>query len=65
MTSIHGARSATGRSRRPLGWLPWLALAILVLLIALVVVVVRNVQDDDGDLPVSDPAPALAVASAA
>jgi hypothetical protein len=43
-----GARSATGRKRKPLGWLPWLLLVILAIVIALVVlIVVRNRNDND------------------
>ena len=38
--STTGARSATGRTRKPLGWLPWVLLLILALVIALVVLVV-------------------------
>ena len=49
--STTGARSATGRTRKPLGWLPWVAPAILALVIALVVLVVVNANDDDDDGP--------------
>ena len=46
--SSTGARSATGRKRKPLGWLPWVLLLILALVIALVVLItVRNNDDDD------------------
>jgi hypothetical protein len=45
--STTGARSATGRTRKPLGWLPWVLLLILALVIALVVLVVVGNDDDD------------------
>jgi hypothetical protein len=46
--SSTGARSATGRKRKPLGWLPWVLLLLLALVVALVVlIVVRNDDDDD------------------
>jgi hypothetical protein len=47
--STTGARSATGRTRKPLGWLPWVLLLILALVIALVVLVVVGNDDDDDD----------------
>jgi hypothetical protein len=47
--STSGARSATGRIRKPLGWLPWVLLLVLAVVIALVVlVVVVNDDDEDG-----------------
>ena len=50
--STTGARSATGRTRKPLGWLPWVLLLILAVAIALVVlIVVRNDDDDDDTRP--------------
>lgn len=42
-----GAHSSTGRSKSPLGWLPWAAVLLLLLLALLVVLVVRNVGDSD------------------
>jgi hypothetical protein len=45
--STTGARSATGRTRKPLGWLPWVLALILALVIALVVLVVLGSDDDD------------------
>lgn len=45
--STPGARSATGRNRKPLGWLPWVLLLLLVLIIAAVVLIVVNNDDDD------------------
>ncbi len=42
-----GSRSASGRRRAPLGWLPWLGVALLVLVALLVFLIVRNVADDD------------------
>ena len=58
--STTGARSATGRTRKPLGWLPWVLLLILALLIALVVIVVRN-SDDDNNADPASPTVTLAV----
>jgi len=49
--STTGARSATGRTRKPLGWLPWVLLLILALVIALVVLVVVGNDDDDDARP--------------
>jgi hypothetical protein len=54
--STPGARSATGRTRKPLGWLPWVLLLILAVVIALVVlIVVRNNDDNDNTAPQSQP----------
>ena len=59
--SSTGARSATGRTRKPLGWLPWVLLLILALVIALVVlVIVGNADDDDAARP-ANPTPAAIV----
>jgi hypothetical protein len=49
--SSTGARSATGRKRKPLGWLPWVLLLILALIIAVVILVVVRVKDDDDASP--------------
>jgi hypothetical protein len=53
--STTGARSATGRTRKPLGWLPWVLLLILALVIALVVLVVLGNDDDDDARPQTGP----------
>jgi hypothetical protein len=53
--STTGARSATGRTRKPLGWLPWVLLLILALVIALVVLVVVGNDDDDDARPQTGP----------
>jgi hypothetical protein len=45
--STTGARSATGRTRKPLGWLPWVLLLVLALVIALVVLIVAGNAEDD------------------
>lgn len=58
--STPGAHSATGRTRKPLGWLPWVLLLLLAIVIALVVlIVVRNDDDDDNAVP--QPHPALVI----
>jgi hypothetical protein len=44
-----GAHSATGRTRKPLGWLPWVVLLVLAAVIALVVLIVVNANDDDNN----------------
>jgi hypothetical protein len=44
-----GARSATGRRRKPLGWLPWVLLLVLALIVAVVILIVVRVKDDDDD----------------
>ncbi len=50
-----GARSAAGRTRKPLGWLPWVLLLLLALVIAAVVLIVVNTDDDDdGDVSARD-----------
>jgi hypothetical protein len=55
-----GARSASGRTRKPLGWLPWVLLLVLALVIALVVLIVVGSNDDDEeDGTRSDPSTAL------
>jgi hypothetical protein len=60
--STTGARSATGRTRKPLGWLPWVVLAVLAVVIALVVLVVVNANHDDNNG--SAPRPAATGAAA-
>jgi hypothetical protein len=61
--STTGARSATGRTRKPLGWLPWVVLAVLAVIIALVVLIVVNTNDDDnGTVPVTTPTGAVVTA---
>ena len=59
--SSTGARSATGRKRKPLGWLPWVLLLILALVIALVVLVVVGNADDDDDAHPALPTVSLTV----
>ena len=59
--STTGARSATGRTRKPLGWLPWVLLLILALVIALVVLVVVGNADDDDDARPASPTVSLTV----
>ena len=53
MSNPIGARSATGRRRTGLSWLPWLLLILLALLIAAIVLIVTNVGDDDDTSPPS------------
>ena len=59
--STTGARSATGRTRKPLGWLPWVLLLVLAVVIALVVLVVVNNRDDDDNSAPTQPAVTLDV----
>jgi hypothetical protein len=61
--STTGARSASGRKRKPLGWLPWVLLLLLALVIAVVVLIVANTADDDGDGTGRGAADAIAVSN--
>lgn len=49
MAAPSGARSATGRSKSPLGWLPWVVLLVLAVVVALVVIIVVNANNDDNN----------------
>jgi hypothetical protein len=59
-----GARSATGRKRKPLGWLAGVLLLILAIVIALVVLIVVRNRDDEDSSP-TQPAVTLVVAQPA
>jgi hypothetical protein len=58
-----GARSAAGRTRKPLGWLPWVVLLLLALVIAVIVIVIANVRDDDDTAPRASPVPSAVIAA--
>lgn len=60
MSSPIGARSATGRRRSPLRWLPWVLLLILATVIA-VIVLVLAIVDDDKPADAVTAAPATAI----
>ncbi len=47
MAQRPAARSATGRTRPPLRWIPWVALVLLALIALLIWIVVANTNDDD------------------
>jgi hypothetical protein len=44
-----GARSATGRTRHGLGWVPWVALLVLLALIVGAVLLALNANDDNDE----------------
>jgi ABC-type uncharacterized transport system permease subunit len=47
MAQRPAARSATGRTKSELGWVPWVAVLLLALIAALIWLVIANVDDDD------------------
>ena len=52
-----GARSATGRRKHGLGWLPWVAFLLLIVLLVAAYLIATAIDDDDTDVPaVSQPA---------